>query len=53
MYAKGVPEGYRPYDVFYVTENRYKSSRLLTVPCEVLRTKFDSLSFDTGSSLIK
>ena len=23
MYALGVPEGYRPYDVFYATENRY------------------------------
>jgi hypothetical protein len=23
MYALGVPQGYRPYDVFYATENRY------------------------------
>jgi hypothetical protein len=24
MYAKAVPEGYRPYDMFYATKNRYK-----------------------------
>jgi hypothetical protein len=29
MYALGVPQGYRPYDVFYATENRYMQCKML------------------------
>jgi hypothetical protein len=30
MYALGVPRGYRPYDVFYATENRYIFPKAIT-----------------------
>lgn len=39
MYAKGVPEGYRPYDVFYATENRYNpKSKIQNCLVSVLQT---------------
>jgi hypothetical protein len=43
MYAKAVPEGYRLYDVFYATKNRYKHSLsakrvVLSVVCDRLNS---------------